>query len=170
MNVRAGTFARPLAEKAGSVDPEGPIAEEVARLLGEVHRALHDEYFRQANGTALARLFPYMPLLLEVVRQPGITVNELARLAHVPKSHVSVVMARLVELDLVRKEADESDSRLVRLHMTPEGRRRTKSWRAANRRTLMRTLQPLSDDQLAVIVGGLHQLLAVLQRHERDAC
>jgi hypothetical protein len=78
VNVRAGTVARPLAEKAGSVDPEGPIAEEVARLLGEVHRALHDEYFRQANGTALARLFPYMPLLREVARQPGITVNELA--------------------------------------------------------------------------------------------
>jgi DNA-binding MarR family transcriptional regulator len=170
VNVRAGTVARPVVEKAGSADPEVPLAEDVARLLREVQRALRDEYFRQAKGTALARLFPYMPLLREVARQPGITVNELARLSHLPKSYVSVMLVRLVELDLIRKEADESDSRLVRLRMTPEGRRRTRSWRAANRRTLIRTLQPLSDDQLALIVGGLQQLLAVLQRHERDAC
>jgi MarR family transcriptional regulator, organic hydroperoxide resistance regulator len=111
-----------------------------------------------------------MPMLREVVRQPGITINELARLSHVPKSHVSVMMARLVELGVVRKEADASDNRLVRLHLTAGGRRRVESWHAANRRTLIRTLQPLSGGQLATIVGGLRLLLSTLQEDKRNAC
>jgi DNA-binding MarR family transcriptional regulator len=170
VNVRVRTVARPAVEKAQSANPEIPLAEDVARLLREVQRALHDEYFRQAKGTSLARMYLYMPMLREVVRQPGITINELARLSHVPKSHVSVMMARLVELGVVRKEADASDNRLVRLHLTAGGRRRVESWHAANRRTLIRTLQPLSGGQLATIVGGLRLLLSTLQEDKRNAC
>jgi DNA-binding MarR family transcriptional regulator len=166
VNVRVGTFARPAVEKARRAEPEVPLAEDVARLLREVQRALHDEYFRQAKGTSLARLYQYMPMLREVVLQPGITINELARLSHVPKSHVSVMMARLVELGFVRKESDARDNRLVRLRLTVTGRRRVESWRAGNRRTLVRTLQPLSDDQLALIVSGLRLLLSALREHE----
>ncbi len=170
MNVRVGTFDRPVVEKARPADPEVPPAEDVARLLREVQRALHEEYFRKAKGTSLVRLYQYMPMLREVVRQPGITINELARLSHLPKSHVSVMMARLVELGIIRKEADARDNRLVRLQLTTIGRRRVEAWRAANRRTLVRTLQPLSDDQLALIVNGLRLLLSALQQHERNAC
>jgi Transcriptional regulators len=170
VNVRVRTLARPAVEKARSADPDVPLVEDVARLLREVQRALHDKYFRQAKGTSLARMYQYMPMLREVVRQPGITINELARLSHVPKSHVSVMMARLVELGIVRKEADARDSRLVRLRLTAAGRRRVESWRAANRRTLIRTLQPLSGDQLATIVGGLRLLLSTLQQDLRNAC
>jgi DNA-binding MarR family transcriptional regulator len=115
-------------------------------------------------------MYQYMPMLRGVVLQPGITINELARLSHVPKSHVSVMMARLVELGIVRKEADARDNRLVRLRLTAAGHRRVESWRAANRRTLIRTLQPLSGDQLATIVGGLRLLLLTLQQDLRNAC
>jgi DNA-binding MarR family transcriptional regulator len=170
VNVRVRTLARPAVEKARSADLEVPLAEDVARLLREVQRALHDKYFRQAKGTSLARMYQYMPMLREVVRQPGITINELARLSHVPKSHASVMMARLVELGIVRKEADARDNRLVRLRLTAAGRRRVESWRAANRRTLIRTLQPLSDDQLVLIVNGLRLLLSALQQDELNAC
>ena len=170
MNVRARTVGRPAFKNARSSDPETQLAEEVTSLLHEVHRSLREEYFRQAKGTSLARTFQYMPVLREVARQPGITINELARVLHLPKSHVSVMMARLVELGIVRKERDERDNRLVRLRLTPQGCRRAESWRAANRRALVRTLQPLSDDQLALILNGLQLLLSVLHRHERNAC
>ena len=170
MNVRARTVGRPAFESARVADSEVQLVEEVASLLREVHRALRDEYFRQAKGTALVRMHQYMPMLREVGRRPGITINELARLSHLPKSHVSVAMARLVELGIIRKGGDERDNRLVRLRMTPKGCRRAESWRAANRRTLIRTLQPLSDDQLALILDGLQLLLSALQQRERNAC
>jgi MarR family transcriptional regulator, organic hydroperoxide resistance regulator len=170
VNVRSRTVVRPAFENPRSSDPEARLAEEVTSLLRQVHRALREEYFRQAKGTSMARALQYMPVLREVARQPGITINELARVSHLPKSHVSVMMARLVELGIIRKERDERDNRLVRLRLTPRGCRRAESWRAANRRTLVRTLQPLSDDQLALILNGLQLLLSALQRHERNAC
>lgn len=144
--------------------------EEVTRLVFEVWRAMQEEYSRHANGTVLANNNLSIPVLRAVIRQPGITLNELARQSQVPKSGVSVMMARLVELGIVRKEADAHDSRLVRLSLTPAGRRRVTSWRAARQRAMVQKLNHLSADQMATVVTGLHLLLSALQPKGREAC
>jgi DNA-binding MarR family transcriptional regulator len=136
----------------------------------EVWRAMQDEYSRQADGTVRASDHGFVPVLRAVIRQPGITINELARQSQMPKSGVSVMMARLVEMGIVRKESDPHDSRLVRLSLTPEGRRRVKSWRAARQRAFVRTLKHLSDDQMGVVVTGLQLLLSALRRKGRETC
>jgi DNA-binding MarR family transcriptional regulator len=136
---------------------------------------MHDEYSRQSrgsgqSGTAPAHIQLYVPVLRAVIRQPGITINELARQSQMPKSGVSVMMSRLVQMGIVRKEADPHDSRLVRLSLTPEGRRRVQSWRAANRRALVRTLKDLSGEQVTSIVTGLQVLLSALGREKQEPC
>ena len=143
------------------------LAEEVVGLLQAVRRALRDEYERQARGTALAESHHYLPLLHEVAELPGVTVNELARRTRMPKSRVSVLVARLVERGIVRRDTDEHDTRLVHLRITPEGQRRACSWRATHHRALLRTLEPLSDEQLATIVDGLELLLSALEPHRK---
>jgi DNA-binding MarR family transcriptional regulator len=108
----------------------------------------------------------YIPLLHKIADQPGVTVNELARLTQTPKSRVSVLVARLVELGIVGREADEHDTRLVRLRITAEGQARAAAWRAAASQALVRSLKPLSDQQLAMVVEGLRLLLGALEQHE----
>lgn len=54
-------------------------------------------------------------------RQPGLTMSALARATLTSRSAVSEVVVRLVDAGMVRREADASDQRRVRLHLTPHG-------------------------------------------------
>jgi DNA-binding MarR family transcriptional regulator len=113
---------------------------------------------------AFADLRHHLPLVMVVTERPGVTVNELARVMRMPKSQVSVRITRLAERGIVRREPDAHDSRLVRLRVTDEGCRHARDWQAAHHQALVRTLQPLSEAELAQIVDGLGLLFSALQR------
>jgi DNA-binding MarR family transcriptional regulator len=138
------------------------LAEEIIRLLLAVRRALRARYAREVGSHGLTDLNHYIPLLHQIAGVPGVTVNELARSTGFPKSRVSVLVAQLVDLGIVIREADEHDTRLVRLRLTS----RAAEWRAASGQALLRSLQPLSDQQLALIVEGLGLLQRALEQQE----
>ena len=62
---------------------------------------------------------PVFFMLREIVREPGITVSELARRVALVKSYVSRSVDLLVHRGYVRKEPDPLDQRLIRLYATP---------------------------------------------------
>jgi DNA-binding MarR family transcriptional regulator len=162
MNVRLRTVRNRVgtpSQASGDGDASGEV---IILLLQLLLKALR-EHSRHAANTELRQLWVYLPLLSQLAEHPGITVNELARASCMPKSQVSVLIARFASLGIVRKDADERDSRLVHVSITREGRRQARQWRATTRRALVRTLQPLSDDQRALIVAGLWTLLSALQ-------
>ena len=141
------------------------MQEQVIELLRVVARNLRRQYVAVATGQGFPMSGPYLVLLQEIARHPGITVSELARLTGLPKSRVSVLVTRLVAERVVRKDPDEQDSRLVLLTITTEGHRRAAEWSVASRQAIGRLLQPLCDDELATIAGGL----TALQRAFRQA-
>ncbi len=53
--------------------------------------------------------------------EPGVTAGELATRLNVTPPTISGIVDRLVKLDLVRREDDQSDRRLVRNHLTDHG-------------------------------------------------
>lgn len=146
---------------AGDGAGRAELQEQVIELLRAVARSLRRQHVELAAGKGFPLSGPYLALLHEIVRHPGVTVSELARLTGLPKSRVSVLMTRLVAERIVRKDPDEHDSRLVLLNITPEGRRRAAEWSAASRQAIGQLLQPLRDDELAVIASGL-----TTQRHD----
>jgi|ERR1019366_8796375 DNA-binding MarR family transcriptional regulator len=162
MNVRLRTV-RDRVRASGQASADGKASkDDIVLLLQLLLRALR-EHSRQAANTELRQMWVYLPLLGQLAEHPGITVNELARASCMPKSQVSVLVARFASLGIVRKEADERDSRLVHVSITPEGRRQARQWHATTLRALLQTLQPLADDQRNVIVEGLRTLLSALQ-------
>jgi len=92
----------------------------------------------------------------------------LARLTGLPKSRVSVLVTRLVAERVVRKDPDEHDNRLVLLTITTEGHRRAAEWSVASRQAIGRLLQPLCDDELAAIAGGLTALQHAFRQAEEQ--
>ncbi|MGO8891506.1 MAG: MarR family winged helix-turn-helix transcriptional regulator [Streptosporangiaceae bacterium] len=166
MNVPGETIIR-AAARANAAPGRAEMQNEIIELLRDVVRGFR----RQHVQLAVSEQFPFpvygvsLAAVREISEHPGITVNELARLTGLPKSRVSVLMTRLAAQRIVRKDSDEHDGRLVRLHITPEGRQCVAAWTVAGQRAIGALLQPLGDDELDIIARGL----AALQRAFRRA-
>ena len=76
-------------------------------------------------------------------------------------------MSSLAAQGVVRKDADSRDSRLVRLCITPEGSGRIAEWSALAQKAMSQLLQPLSDEELAVVTEGLAALERAFQLAEK---
>jgi DNA-binding MarR family transcriptional regulator len=136
--------------------------EEVAELLREVSRELREHLARQGEAQGFARFSRRLPIIREVLHNPGITVNELARRTHMAKSQVSMLVTALESEGLVSKRPDAQDQRLVRLFPTDEGTARAERWRAAYRAMLANTVRTLSDDESEHLLDGLRALQRAL--------
>jgi DNA-binding MarR family transcriptional regulator len=141
--------------------------EEVADLLRDVSRELREHVARQGEAQGFPRFSRRLPIIREVLRDPGITVNELARRTRMAKSQVSMLVTALESEGLVSKRPDPRDQRLVRLFPTDEGTARAERWRTAYRAMLARTVRTLSDDESEHLLDGLRALQRALA--DRDA-
>jgi DNA-binding MarR family transcriptional regulator len=70
-------------------------------------------------GLSGAQLF----VLQKLGEEPRMSVNDLAERTFTHQSSVSVVVQRLVDKGLVRRDASEADRRRVELSLTPAGRK-----------------------------------------------
>lgn len=97
--------------------------ESVGRALNVVRgivRAMrvNTRAIEQELGISLAQLF----VLEHLAERPANSLNELAARTATHQSSVSVVVRRLVDRDLVAREASEQDRRRILLTLTPTGR------------------------------------------------
>ena len=126
--------------------------------------ALRLEMRRCAQRAGLGRFPGGAPLMATLAQEPGITLNELARQVGLAKSQVSAMVSHLAAEGAVSKLPDPIDRRLVRIHLTDEGRHRLERWRAAYRSLLIWTLQSLSEEVAADLIRGLEALDGALGR------
>jgi MarR family transcriptional regulator, organic hydroperoxide resistance regulator len=98
-----------------------PEALQFIRLLWQLDHALNKRsrrLLRVAGVTAPQRF-----LLKVVGMRPGCSPGQLAKFLHVTPATVTRVVQRMESAGFVRREADPEDSRRVRLHLTPRGRK-----------------------------------------------
>jgi DNA-binding MarR family transcriptional regulator len=136
--------------------------EEVAELLRDVSRELREHVARQGEVQGFPRFSRRLPIVREILHDPGITVNELARRTRMVKSQVSMLVTALESEGLVSKRPDPQDQRLVRLFPTDEGTARAERWRSAYRSMLAKTVRQLSDDESEHLLDGLRALQRAL--------
>ena len=63
-------------------------------------------------------------LVVEIGRQPGISVKELAKILHMDKSAVSRSIEELVQKEYVERRPSKEDRRFVTLSLLPKGQER----------------------------------------------
>jgi MarR family transcriptional regulator, 2-MHQ and catechol-resistance regulon repressor len=109
----------PLVEVPETSDALERDVEAFADALGEMIRVVQ---FRDRDRACCHDLSVTQCYALEgIVEADGLTVNELAAHLFLDKSTVSRVARGLVERDLVSREADPADGRVVRLVATARG-------------------------------------------------
>lgn len=103
--------------------PDAPsITQAVEPVLVAWRRLAHAVRLRERiaereSGLSGAQLFA----LRQLADQPGISLGELARLTATHASSISVVVTRLIEKGLVRRERDPKDRRRLLLQPTEAG-------------------------------------------------
>ena len=104
-----------------------------------------------------------------LARRPGLSVNEVARELGLRPNNVSVAVRSLEARGVLRRAADESDGRVVRLEPTAGAlaarERRELSW-GANMAEVLGGLTPADRAALTAAVPALRHLAGALSNDE----
>jgi DNA-binding MarR family transcriptional regulator len=150
--------ARPLP---GGVEPTRH-----ARLANRLNSAAIHLLRRLAQTDARTGLTPARLSALSVLAYGGAqTMGELARSEGVTLPTASRLVEALVAAGLVLRAPDRSDRRIVRIAITPRGRRLMEQGRARRIATLARELEALDGNELDALTAAV----AALERLERLA-
>ncbi len=98
----------------------------------------------------------------------GICAGALADQLGVTPSTLTRIMDRLVRHDLVRRENDCNDRRLVRHHLTAEARRTIEEMERFGRARMDRILARLTPVELERVVLALRDLSAAMEAAETE--
>ena len=108
----------------------------------------------EEEGVTLAQL----RLLYRLDADPGVTAGTLADLLGVRASTVTGIVDRLVSQNLVERQADPDDRRLVRSRLTPSGRDMISRFTQENRAYIRSIFERLSDADLQAAGAALRRV------------
>ncbi len=147
-------------------DPTHDLSDDDYRRLLQVRSGLRRFERWSQQKAAHAGLTPAQHQLLLAVRghisEDGPTITDVAEYLQIRHHSVVGLVDRAVEAGLCKRGTDASDARVVRLSLTPAGRRRLRSLARAHYEELSR-LSP----QLQRLWEGLSG--APVQSHEMEA-
>ena len=105
-------------------------------------------------------------LLLEVLwREDGLTPGELAGRVGATTPTVVNTATRMERAGLLERRPDPSDRRLVRLHLTDQGRAAEQPIRAARRRIAEYATATLTDDERRHLESSLQKIIDRMSGH-----
>lgn len=130
-------------------------------VLRSVNRHLAET--RRRSGIPSAQLWA----LAQVAASPGLRVSDLAHALAIHQSTASNLLDALARSGLVRRSRSAHDARVVRLEVTPRGRRVMARAPQPLQGLLITALQRLTPAQLRRLDEALEPLIAALDRADR---
>ena len=105
---------------------------------------------------------PQASLLFTIAskKEEGISVKELAKKTGVTPGAITQFVDALVKKQLVRRDEDPADRRIVRLTLTDSARNHFSEFRSTFLSSATRAFDVLSDDEIAQISGLLAKVCA----------
>lgn len=125
----------------------------------------HDAEVRRIAGISGSLLWA----LAEISDGRGVSVNELAERMALHQTTASNILNALAQRRLIRRVRDERDQRIVRLHVTAEGRRTLLRAPGPYPGLLVDALRRLDERALARLHRDLASVLAVMRRASASA-
>ena len=102
-------------------------------------------------------------VLVNLLRAPGITQQELAQRCFVAKSGVSMLLSRMERAKLVKRQADATDARAKRLSLTAKGERLAIAAQKIQTEIVLAMASQSSDHDLTIIADAMQRTSAVLE-------
>jgi DNA-binding MarR family transcriptional regulator len=120
--------------------------------------------FWDSRGLTMSQL----RLMFLVLRRGQPTVGELADEMKVKPATVTGLTDRLVRQQLIERQADPTDRRVVRITLTSEGRRVLSELEAAGRAYLHEVLSRMDDEEVERVIAAFEAFADVAEQVIRE--
>ena len=130
------------------------------RIMGRYNASLREEMAAMGLTTPKMRALA----VLSVIEGP--TIGDLSVYAITEQSTMSRALEALVAEGLVRREADDSDSRVTRVYATDAGRAAVEVLWPHMAAAHGRMFRGIPEDERRAFVGTLQKMLTNIRRHE----
>lgn len=140
------------------------------RILRSMRRIIRsvDLYSKQlASGSGVTA--PQLICLLAIVEHGQLTATEISREIHLSPSTVVGILDRLAEKDLVRRDRDREDRRVVTVTATEGGKRLANEAPSPLQKTLADSLNALPELEQATIALSLERIVALMEVQHLDS-
>ena len=136
--------------------------------MGAIVRVFHRNFREPREMDIFELTMPQWRAVLYLQEGP-VHMSKLAAGLGVALPSATGIVDRLVERDLVIREEDPEDRRLVLCALTPEGQRMAISLYQADVAVLERLVRALSEEELQIVLNALTLLLRVASQPAEPA-
>ncbi|SMF68115.1 DNA-binding transcriptional regulator, MarR family [Xaviernesmea oryzae] len=111
---------------------------------------------------------PHLDILVNLYRFEGISQQELARKLLVGRSNMSMTLPQMEKRGLVERRGDQKDKRVLRLHLTQEGRAVAEEAMAIQTALIERTLSSTPIEQCHAMAESMERIILALQAENAE--
>jgi MarR family transcriptional regulator, organic hydroperoxide resistance regulator len=105
---------------------------------------------------------PHLDIMINLYRREGISQQELARKLLVGRSNMSMLLPQLEKRGLIDRRADARDKRVLRLHLTEEGRAVTEQAMQIQTALIDTVMATSSEERCLMVADHMEKIIEVL--------
>jgi len=147
----------PAARPAGAVDRDAVVSR-ILEFFPRMRRRFEREIPRELRDEMATVTVHQAEALHHLVCTGGLTMNQLAEKQNVGLSSATALADRLLRQGMAQRTSDPADRRVVRLVPTEAASELVQRFGEAKRRSALRALSVLDDDELATLLHLLTRI------------
>jgi DNA-binding MarR family transcriptional regulator len=105
---------------------------------------------------------PHLDIMINLYRREGISQQELARKLLVGRSNMSMLLPQLERRGLIERRADARDKRVLRLHLTEEGKGVTEQAMKIQTALIDSVMATSTEDRCLMVADHMEKIIEVL--------
>ena len=156
--------------KAGGTAPGEDRMDALNEALISIRRILRATEIHGKALRAAADLKTSQLMVLQTLEdEPELTVGQITERVRMAQASVTAIVARLEQMDLVRRERGTTDKRKVFVNLTDAGHDILEQAPEALHRRFAEQFEPLEAWEKTMIVAALQRVASMMDAHKIDA-
>ena len=143
------------------------IAEDLFTVPPLIGRSIRRKLLRTAMAHVREDISPPHFEIIKTLEDAGtLHVTEIGEKLQIPKPQMTHLIDKLVALDMVERQPDVRDRRIINIALTSRGKTLLKKHRRMIEGAIRKSLTPLTDEELEELSTSLRKLRQILSKLE----
>ena len=142
------------------------LEDDLGFLLARTHRAMRRWIMSELDPLGIT--YEQFAVLIHLYHEPDLSQRELADAAFMDKTSLARMLHRMEEAELIRRDPDETDTRVNRVNLTPKGRELEERVAPIRRHGLGRASQGLGKEEVRDLKRMLDHVFTNMAPEEEE--